>query len=162
MMEIKLNRLNKVKLTVDKEIMEIPHIKTEPDPNWKFTDGKGHVHKFKGSRLSSLMWMEGDDEIEGWWECPKCGEEIFPRYIRTVEVSSVEGLTTWSGSFYYDSTLVAPFKTGEKVKVVIDTSSDCDFEGEIYITRFSGSTNDATMEYSFQGAGELKTIAREK
>jgi hypothetical protein len=59
----------------------------EPDPEWTYTDHKGHAHALVNGEYPSLRWVDDEpywceqhqEEHEtGHYECARCGEEIEP------------------------------------------------------------------------------------
>jgi hypothetical protein len=69
----------------------------EADPEWSFTDGHGHEHRWQnyeikgglwveGAELPTLRWVvdeewvdeDGDDREEGHYECIECGDKVTP------------------------------------------------------------------------------------
>ena len=67
-----------------------------PDPDWKFRDRKGHVHRWtiykrwrRANAVKTITWVEDEEywcdccqdyHTEGHWACQRCGEEVEPGY----------------------------------------------------------------------------------
>lgn len=62
-----------------------------PDPDWSFTDAKGHQHRYVEDEWPTLKWVVDrtywcedcrDEHQEGHWECAQCGEHIKPGMVK--------------------------------------------------------------------------------
>jgi hypothetical protein len=61
-----------------------------PDPNWKFTDGQGHLHRFEGDKLPTLkaviqgaLWCDecGESHAHTTYICKECRQPVEPIYL---------------------------------------------------------------------------------
>lgn len=84
-----------------------------PDPDWRFTDGRGHSHwrsKKEDNPYPTLIWIvddpgyDGDDDYycppRGHYECVICGEHIEPGFKNKGQIKAfVQG--PCSSRIYY-------------------------------------------------------------
>lgn len=69
MSEIRLANGNR--LTIDREVIEVTSISSQPDPKWRFIDAAGHRHRYNTSKNPYPTLR---DITETYW-CPDCRDE---------------------------------------------------------------------------------------
>lgn len=67
MSEIRLANGNR--LTIDREVIEVTSISSQPDTKWRFTDSTGHQHYYRKGKYPTLR-----DITQTYW-CPDCRDE---------------------------------------------------------------------------------------
>lgn len=93
--------------TLRKETEVIAFTSNAPsrDPDWTYTDKRGHEHHYEGGLYPTLRWVVDEtywcddcqeDHEDGHYECPECGEHIEPGMRDpSGKRELVSGLTSW-------------------------------------------------------------------
>ena len=122
--------LNELVLDISRDVIDVTPIE-EPDPRWKFTDSKGHRHKWEiinsGSykEVSSVptcsaktivvgMYPDGSDRTEIEYRCLKCNEVIDPRWKGVTFRRFAPGVT----SAYLDGVMLSESEAKAVAKVM--------------------------------------------
>ncbi len=99
----RLTNGDEVALTIEREMVDVRTSvqPTKIDPDWTWTDPKGHVHDASLKKAKwvvwNVYWCEDcwDEHEESRLQCIYCGAEIEPRRIPDYsQPDSIPGLTT--------------------------------------------------------------------
>lgn len=132
-----------------------------PDPDWEFTDSKGHVHRWVQDGdvwsvptawfiVDGIRVIDGDAIDYGHSECLECGDTVRPGHRR--EDRTMPGLIRIEGTVRTNG----EFPLGEPLKAVL---LGLPFTGRVILLKYESKScakGDAEYEYAFESTGEYE------